>query len=72
MNAFATDKELFQAFGSRRCEPKGCAILGKAHSMYAPHVYRGGSVIPGWGYSIERIAKGFVTPQTAGNPAHVG
>ncbi len=71
MNAFATDRELFQTFSAQRGEPNGCAILGKAKSMYAPHVYRGGSVIPGWGYSIERIVKGFVTPQTAGNPEHV-
>lgn len=72
MNAFATDHEMFQAYGQRRGEPKGCAILGKAVSSYAPHVYRGGSVIPGWGYSVERIARGFVSPATAGNPAHVG
>lgn len=72
MQVFATDAALFQAFGSIRGEPNGCTILGKAKSMFAPHVYRGGSVIPGWGYSIERVAAGRVAAERAGNPAHVG
>lgn len=71
MNVFQTDAELFQAYGKMRGEPKGCAILGKAKALYAPHIYRGGSVVPGWGYSIERISKGYVSFARAGNPAHV-
>jgi hypothetical protein len=72
MRIFPTDNELYEAYGKRRGEPAGCTLLGKAAATYMPHIYRGGSVIPGWGCSTERIHRGFVSAERAGRADHVG
>ena len=72
MRMFPSDQALFQAYGKRCGEPAGCTLLGRAKATYVPHIYRGGCVIPGWGYSVERIERGFVAVERAGRADHVG
>jgi hypothetical protein len=72
MRIFPTDQALYQAYGKRKGEPSGCTLLGKAAATYAPHIYRGGVVISGWGYSVERIERGLVSAERAGRADHVG
>lgn len=36
-------------------------------AKYVPHLYRGGFVIPGFGYSVERIGK-WIPADRAGDP----
>lgn len=41
--------------------------VARTEAVYVPHLYRGGWVIRGFGYSTERIGK-YVTADVAGNP----
>lgn len=45
-------------------------ILVKSNIKYIPHLYKGGWVIPGYGYSVERIGK-YVKKENAGDPSLV-
>lgn len=42
-------------------------IMVRGVAVYVPHLYRGGWVIRGFGYSTERIGK-FISAERAGNP----
>lgn len=42
-------------------------IEAKDVAIYTPHLYRGGFVIRGFGYSVERIGK-YISKENAGNP----
>ncbi len=46
-------------------------IMARGQSRYTPHLYCGGWVIPGFGYSVERIAARYISEDNAGNPALV-
>jgi hypothetical protein len=43
-------------------------IMVKGKAIYVPHLYRGGYVIRGFGFSTERITEGYVSAVAAGNP----
>lgn len=45
-------------------------IMVRTLAVYVPHLYRGGWVIRGFGYSVERIGK-YISQEVAGNPALV-
>lgn len=45
-------------------------IMVRTLAVYVPHLYRGGWVIRGFGYSVERIGK-YINQEVAGNPALV-
>ena len=54
-----------------RDEALGIArIMARGVAVYVPHLYRGGWVIRGFGYSVERIGK-YISQEVAGNPALV-
>jgi hypothetical protein len=60
-----------QIAGGRLDQAFDVAILtARAQSKYVPQIYRGGYVIPQFGYSTERIGK-YVTPEEAGDPSLV-
>lgn len=46
-------------------------ILAKNSPVYTPHIYRGGWVIKGFGFSVERISQGYISNINAGNPCLV-
>lgn len=59
-----------------KCELDGMSQDGaKIHAQsaykYVPHLYRGGYVIPGFGYSTERESQGRIQKGKAGNPYDV-
>lgn len=43
-------------------------LLAREAFKYTPHLYRGGYVIPGFGYSTERASSGQINRGSAGNP----
>jgi hypothetical protein len=45
--------------------------LARSKIKYVPVVYKGGYVIPGFGFSTERIFEGYVHPLSAGDPESV-
>lgn len=49
-------------------EPDIAKIVARTQYKYTPHLYRGGYVIPGFGYSVERCSKGQLHRGSAGNP----
>lgn len=63
---YRTDKALQDAYSKAHGEPDN--ILAEMKSKYLPHIYRGGLVIPGFGYSTQRIENGFVTNENCGDP----
>ena len=68
MIQFASKTELVAAFQAVRPTLHKQFIADAAR--YVPHIYRGGFVIRGFGYSTERIGK-FITKQEAGDPLAV-
>ena len=44
--------------------------MARNRLKYVPHLYRGGYVIVGFGYSVERIGE-FVSAEDAGRPDYV-
>lgn len=66
MNSYRTDNALLDSYTKEHKEPDN--IVAEMKAVYVPHIYKGGKVIPGFGYSTERIGKGFVTAESAGEP----
>ena len=68
MTTYRTRDELVAAYAST------CPTLHKQFhigaAVYVPHIYRGGWVVRGFGFSVERIGK-YVTKETAGDPLAV-
>ena len=50
--------------------PQAARIVAVRDCKYVPHIYRGGYVIPNYGYSTERIGK-YVSREKAGTPENV-
>lgn len=46
-------------------------IMAATKIKYHPHVYKGGFVIPGFGYSVDRIENNLVAIEYSGNPYNV-
>jgi hypothetical protein len=75
LNAFATQDEMKKAYIEYRVREFG-TDAGTAGEMfrnaisYVPHLYRGGVVIRGFGFSTERIGKQ-VSADNAGDPLAV-
>lgn len=65
MNAYETKDEMLAAFAATKPELHKQFINDAA--KYVPHLYRGGFVVRGFGYSVERIGR-CVTADNAGNP----
>jgi hypothetical protein len=64
MNAYKTKEDLLAAYAE-----ENKSLHWQFHHdapKYVPHLYRGGFVIRGFGYSVERIGR-FVTADNAGN-----
>ncbi|MDQ2999860.1 MAG: hypothetical protein M3Y08_01165 [Fibrobacterota bacterium] len=53
LNAYQTKADLLNAFSKHKGEPD--TILASMMAVYTPHIYRGGFMIYGFGYSTERI-----------------
>lgn len=68
MRAFANKLELAKAYERDFGLVPG---TGVAKYTYQPHIYRGGFVIPGYGFSVERHT-GKPSDWVAGNPYAVG
>ena len=87
MTKFNTKAEMIEAYAvemaHKNCEVYGhgperfaghlatCRMVAAEKPKYWPHVYRGGWVIPGFGYSVERIGVN-IPAERAGNPELVG
>ncbi len=73
-NNYMTRESLIQAYANHLelngADPVIAKIMAKDKAVYVPHVYRGGWVIRGFGYSTERVGK-FVTTENAGYPQGV-
>lgn len=74
MERFNDKQSLTEAY-QIRCELDGmepviAKMIAKDKPRYSPHLYRGGWVIPGFGYSVERINR-YVAAERAGNPCLV-
>jgi hypothetical protein len=74
MNGYTTKDELVAAY-ARTLELGGmpdfaARDIAADRAVYVPHLYRGGWVVRGFGYSTERVGK-YVTPETCGNPLTV-
>lgn len=76
MTSFQTKTEMVNAWvKSRAHELSGkyennielAKIESKAIAVYVPHLYRGGFVIRGFGFSTERIGK-YVSKELSGSP----
>jgi hypothetical protein len=71
---FATKEELEAAYVTYRVQGDldrvVAAILVEGMAVYVPHLYRGGWVIRGFGYSTERIGQ-YVPADRAGRPETV-
>lgn len=50
--------------------PQAARIVAVRDCKYVPHVYRGGYVIPHFGFSVERIGR-YVSREKAGTPEKV-
>lgn len=65
MFRYSTKSELLAAYQAvRPTLHKQCISVA---AKYVPHIYRGGYVIRGFGYSTERIGT-FISEQDAGDP----
>lgn len=64
MAAFATKEQMIAAFA--KANQNLHASFHSAAAKYVPHMYRGGFVIPGFGFSVERIGR-FVGKEDCGN-----
>jgi hypothetical protein len=63
----ASDGRLFQLV--RQTQLDNQRNYHKAFSArYQPSFYKGGHAIPGFGYSVERIAAGYISAERAGDP----
>lgn len=62
---YRTDMALVEAYSKHHNEPDN--IVAHFKTVYIPHIWRGGRVIPGFGYSTQRIENGFVTAENAGS-----
>lgn len=74
MNSYATKTELVKAYAAK-LELDGVSrfaaeMVSSDKAVYVPHLYRGGYVVRGFGFSMERVGK-YVTVATMGNPATV-
>ena len=69
MHQFADLDELLEAYAIDRypANLKLGVEMGRLAYKYVPHLYRGGYVIPGFGYSTERIGRP-IPADRAGNP----
>ena len=65
MTAYATKDELMAAYAATKLSLHRQFIANAA--VYVPHLYRGGFVIRGFGYSVERIGR-YVAADVAGDP----
>lgn len=65
LQAYPTKADLLSAFSKANGQPD--TILASMKAAYIPHVYRGGWMIRGFGYSTERIGT-FVAAEKAGAP----
>jgi hypothetical protein len=73
-DAYETREDLYAAY-VRYLELGGIEssvgyVMAKGTAVYSPHVYRGGWVIRGFGYSTERVGK-YVSADRAGIPEGV-
>lgn len=66
MSVYSTKEELVNAWEFHHGQGLHKSFC-QAKAVYVPHLYRGGYVIRGFGYSTERIGS-FVTKENAGNP----
>ena len=64
LNAYVTELETLGM------SPQAARIVAVRDCKYVPHVYRGGYVIPHFGYSTERIGR-YVSRDKAGTPENV-
>lgn len=76
LQEFSTREELEMAgiafvMATTGCDKESAKISIRAMMHYSPVYYRGGWVIPGFGYSVERIGR-YVSTEHAGNPEFVG
>jgi len=67
MKQFKNKQDLQRAFSKQKGEADN--ILACMVTKYMPHIYRGGYLIEGFGYSTERITAGFTTKESCGVPA---
>lgn len=70
-DAFATREELKSAYARHLSlngvEDAAVEMLATNGTKYTPHLYRGGWVVRGFGFSVERIGK-FIPADRAGRP----
>ena len=66
LQAYPTKTALLNAFSKANGQPDN--ILASIKAVYRPHQFRGGWMIPGFGYSIERVGV-YVAAEKAGVPA---
>lgn len=74
MTAYPTLAALLEAY-ERKLQLDGkdatiAAIIAADAWVYVPHLYRGGSVVRGFGYSVERVGV-YVPAERAGDPLAV-
>lgn len=72
MKKFNTKQELADAYAADKvargvCSADVAAIAAEDAPRYVPHIYRGGHLIRGFGYSTERIGV-YVDADKAGTP----
>ena len=65
MIQFANREQLISAWLNQA--PNLHRQFGLMRAKHVPHLYRGGYVIPGFGYSVERIGV-YITADKSGNP----
>lgn len=68
MKAYKTKQEMIADYRSRN--PALAESVACSKAKYIPHLYRGGYVIPGFGFSIERIGV-YVAVDNCGEPTLV-
>jgi hypothetical protein len=66
LKAFTSKTDLLNAYSKAHSQPDN--ILASMKAVYRPHQFRGGWMIPGFGYSTERIGA-YVQAEKAGVPA---
>lgn len=69
MKNYRTDAALLDGYSKEHGEPDN--IYANMISKYHPHIYKGGKVIPGFGYSTQRIESGHVSNEKCGSPEGV-
>lgn len=74
LQEFESQKALLNAYvielETLGMSPQAARIVAVRDCKYVPHIYRGGYVIPYFGFSIERVGR-YISREKAGTPENV-